>query len=325
MARTPKPWYRSERKAWFVTINCKRYNLGPNKSEAEKKFYQLMASPIQPDKITLYELMDDFLEWTQKHRAERTYTFYKHHLNRFAAENKDMECSDMRPFHAQRWLDSKEWGGTYKGAFVRTLKRCFNWGVRQGYLTHNPIRFLDKPKENHRDTPVTREEYDIIFKHTMNTDSFHDVVVFSWETGARPQETLRFTGSQFDEKNKRIVMENPKARGPRWRIIHLNDTAFEVVKRNPRPKGPVFRNRLGAPWTSNACSLRFGRIQNKVGRRVALYDFRHAYGTDMLKAGVDPVTVAELMGHTDVKMLMQVYQHLSQDIDYMQQKVQLRR
>ena len=41
----------------------------------------------------------------------------------------------------------------------------------------------------------------------------------------------------------------------------------------------------------------------------------------MLKNGVDPLTVAELLGHTDLKMLMETYQHVSQDFEYIQQQV----
>lgn len=41
MARSPKPWYRRERKAWFVTIDGKRHNLGPDRKAAFKRFHEL--------------------------------------------------------------------------------------------------------------------------------------------------------------------------------------------------------------------------------------------------------------------------------------------
>lgn len=45
MSRRPKPWWRKRRKAWYVKIDGKQYNLGPDKAEAENKFHQLMAQP----------------------------------------------------------------------------------------------------------------------------------------------------------------------------------------------------------------------------------------------------------------------------------------
>ena len=322
MARTPKPWYRKDRKSWFVTINGKRHNLGSDKEEAFQEFYRLMAGPIQIDKISVFTLMDQFLDWTEKHRAPRTYEFHQERLNRFVKDTADMDCLKLKPFHVQKWLDSKDtWGPTYKSGVVSSIKRSFNWAVRQGYLSTNPIQFLEKPKPNKRETPVTRDEYQALLANIDKKDPFYDLVVFSWETGCRPQESLRFTSSDVDEKNMRIVIENPKARGPKWRVIHLNKKALRIVKKHRMEQGPVFLNTRGNPWTPNSCANRFDRLKKKVGRMVALYDFRHAYATDMLKNGVDPLTVAELMGHTNVKMLMETYQHVSQDNAYIQKQL----
>ena len=75
MARSPKPWYRRERKAWFVTIDGKRRNLGPDRKAAFKRFHELMARPARRVVSTqsVAGIFDTFLEWTLKHRASRTY------------------------------------------------------------------------------------------------------------------------------------------------------------------------------------------------------------------------------------------------------------
>jgi integrase len=45
--------------------------------------------------------------------------------------------------------------------------------------------------------------------------------------------------------------------------------------------------------------------------RFSLYALRHAWATRALQAGVDGLTVAILMGHSDPSTLARVYQHLS--------------
>jgi integrase len=45
--------------------------------------------------------------------------------------------------------------------------------------------------------------------------------------------------------------------------------------------------------------------------RYSLYSLRHSWATHALQKGVDPLTVAILMGHQDPSMLSKVYQHLS--------------
>ena len=37
MARPNKLWFRTARNAWFVTINGKKHNLGPDEKEAKRK------------------------------------------------------------------------------------------------------------------------------------------------------------------------------------------------------------------------------------------------------------------------------------------------
>ena len=51
--------------------------------------------------------------------------------------------------------------------------------------------------------------------------------------------------------------------------------------------------------------------------RYSLYALRHSWATNALKRGVDPLTVAILMGHKDPSMLARVYQHLSHSPDHM--------
>ena len=77
MPHFPKPFYRKARRRWYVEINRKQVNLGPDRDEAFQK-YQLMASP-EPVAFcpadttqTLAALCDRFLEWVQTHRAEPT-------------------------------------------------------------------------------------------------------------------------------------------------------------------------------------------------------------------------------------------------------------
>ena len=324
MPRKSKPWYRKDRGFWVATIDGKRYNLGPNKATAEQKFHALMVNPGDNESITVFEVMDEFLDWTKKHRAIDTFHWYQKRLQRFVDECKNTACLKFKPLHVQRWLDQKEsWGPTYKAGMVTAFKRCFNWAVRQGYVKSNPVQFLEKPTARRRETPVTRKEYNVVLKNVNKRDPFYDLIVFSWESGCRPQESLRFSADDVMVNKKRIIIENPKDRGPKWRVIHLNSKALRIVKKHIKlqPQGPVFRNTTSQPWTPNSCSNRFNRLKKKVGRTISLYDFRHAYGTELLKAGVDPVTVAELMGHTDLKMLMEIYQHLGQDQKYIDKEL----
>jgi integrase len=64
------------------------------------------------------------------------------------------------------------------------------------------------------------------------------------------------------------------------------------------------------------------RLKDQFPGGLCAYLFRHTYATDALENGVDPITVAELLGHKDTTMVSRVYQHLSQRVEHMRQAAQ---
>lgn len=113
MARTPKPWWREDRQAFFVTIRSERHNLGPDKDEAFRRYYALMAKPperhTQADSPSLAVLFDRFLSWCQKHRVPRMYAGHRWHLQRFVdhlGDTAHQPALDIRPHHVMAWVDA---------------------------------------------------------------------------------------------------------------------------------------------------------------------------------------------------------------------------
>ena len=98
MARRPKPWFRKSRQAWFVTIDGVQHNLGPDKPEAYDLFYQLMRQPthkrVSPH--SLVAIIDEFLDWVQRHRSPESYEAYRYRLQRFAERYPDLVARSTR-------------------------------------------------------------------------------------------------------------------------------------------------------------------------------------------------------------------------------------
>ena len=59
------------------------------------------------------------------------------------------------------------------------------------------------------------------------------------------------------------------------------------------------------------------RLAAKFAPRYSLYALRHAWATRALQSGLDGLTVAILMGHSDPSTLARVYQHLSHNPDHL--------
>ncbi len=58
-----------------------------------------------------------------------------------------------------------------------------------------------------------------------------------------------------------------------------------------------------------------------MGGKICLTNLRHSFATRMLLAGVDALTVATWLGHSDTSMLSRVYGHLAQSPDYLHERL----
>ena len=376
MARRPKPWFRKSRDAWFVTVGGVQNNLGPDKKLAFDRFYELMRQPqeCKVDPRSLTTLVNAFLHWVRTHRSPDTLEWYRYRLQRFVEKHPDLRVGDMKPFHAQKWVDSyPDLSVTSRRNYLRSIKRCLAWAVKQGYLDKNPIAALEVPTGECREVVISSDEFETLLSFCRD-ENFRDLVIVTWETGCRPQESLRVEARHLDLANQRWVFPPKESKGKRApRIVYLNDKAMEITKKKLERNlsGLLFRNADGVPWTTEAVNCCFDRLQARMGRvemdarkmsvdddaiaafittlkptrktrgrelkktdaelrwearrkltdrlasslvpRYSLYAIRHSWATRALKAGLDGLTVAILMGHSDPSTLARVYQHLAHD------------
>jgi integrase len=287
MSRRPKPWYRRERRSWYVTVDGVRHDLGADKPAAFARFHELMAQPIRrrPVSQLLVALIDAYLEWCAQHRAPDTYIWYRDRLQRFAEVYPQLTVRDLRPFHVQQWLDRMT--GVVSGTkrnYCRAVKRVLRWAEQQGYIDRNPIAHLEQPKGGRRETVVSPDEFQQLL--ALVTDAaFRDLLTTTWETGCRPQELLRVEARHVDLKHRRWVFPESEAKGGWLRIVYLTDSALATTRRLllQHPTGRLYRNSAGKAWTTDAVNCAFVRLQVKMGRQRMKAENLQVRPTDVAK------------------------------------------
>jgi integrase len=381
MPHFPKPFFKKSRGLWYVEVDRRQINLGPDRAEAFRRYHALMREPqthtVCP--TAWAAIVDLFLDWVQKHRSPETFEWYRYRLERFCQRYPNLRAADIRPYHVQQWVDSYEdLTRTSKRNYVRTVKRCSRWAVQQGYLNTDPVQLMEVPGTDRRETVISPEAYQELLS-LIRDEAFRDLVVTTWETGCRPQESLRVEARHVDLARQRWVFPKSEAKGKREpRIVYLTDAALEITRRRMEqsPTGPLFRNHSGRAWTTDAvncqfCALRVRMLQSqgvdpeqlnrdiaklipqlkpcrkidgkavrKTDRqlrqearqkvlsryakervpRYSLYALRHSWATRALQTGLDGLTVAILMGHSDPSTLARVYQHLAHQPEHLLQQ-----
>jgi integrase len=274
MARPSKPWYWKARKTWCVYHNGERVHLGPDRAEALRQYHEIMAKPQQKRQPvpggSVVAILDDFLTWTEENRAPRTYTRYRDFIQSFVSKCGRLDVGDLNPAHVTNWLAThKGWNSTTKRNAITALQRGFNWAVKNRGLPRNPIRGMEKPEAKRRTTTMTAEEFDVVLEHVQDVP-FRDLLIVSYDSGSRPQETKQLETRHLQLDRQRAVIPGEEAKGGRARAIYFpTDRSLEIVQRlaKENPIGPLFRNNRGKPWTGFAVTLRFKRIQISIGQQ----------------------------------------------------------
>ena len=93
----------------------------------------------------------------------------------------------------------------------------------------------------------------------------------------------------------------------------LRDLVITHLNQHDHPSGPLFVGRTGERTTVTS----FARLFRRLLRRAELEDegitphkLRHAFGTTLVREGVDVATIAELMGHSNISTTS-LYLHAS--------------
>lgn len=329
----PQPFWRDARQCFFVQLGKKQVRLSPDRDEAFRLYHELMSRPAgqpandnRPAEPTatprlVVQILDEFLDWADKHKAPRTYGWYKENIQRFIDRiPPGLTVAELKPFHVTRAMaDFAHWANNTKADFIGAVKRALNWAADEELIDRSPLARLKKPAREAREMAVSPAEYRTIIE-AVREPAFLDLIELSWETGARPQELRKIEARYYDSGSGRIVFPPKQAKGKKhFRVIYLTPRAREIVARlhAARPHGLLLVNSEGNPWTKDSINCAFCRLEKKIGTKYHLGAFRKGYATEALKAGVDTVTVAHLLGHRDAGMVSRVYGHVQQDPEHM--------
>jgi site-specific recombinase XerD len=321
MARHASPWYREERNEWCVTLNGRLCRLGVHPADASppkksKKtgqwnapksirdaFHKLTqgAVPKQPDDAVV-SVLDAFIVWCEENRAGRTASRYQEFIQDFVNEYGRIPVTKLTSKHVSEWLATHDaWGSTTKRNAITALQRGFNWAVKNNNLDRNPIKGMEKPKtkdtsEEVRKKILTPAEFELLLTHIPD-ERFRDLLIVSYDSGARPQEIKHLEKRHIQPDKRRAVIPAGEAKGKVTRTIYFpTDRSWDIIDRltKERLEGKLFVNRIGNPWTAMAVKNRLEDFDHVFKRRITHYALRHSRITDWLTSGVDSHVVAKL-------------------------------
>jgi len=192
------------------------------------------------------------------------------------------------------------------------LNKASDWGMFSGANPVSKVRFY---KEGEKVRPLTEAEVSRVLDTARSISAakdaspmgreFYPLAVFILNTGLRRSEALGLRWSEVRDDAVRV-----RGKGGRVREVPLNADALAVLRDRRRDGSFVF----DVPNRDRAGVLR--RMTETVTRRTKvpfhIHLLRHVFASRLLAAGVDIVTVGDLLGHSAI-MTSMLYTHSSSE------------
>jgi len=187
-----------------------------------------------------------------------------------------------------------------------TIKNICKCAVDWGYMKASPAQGVRRPKEpNGRVRYLTSEERETLLREANPTLRLY--IVAALQTGARRSELIRLRWKDVDFKTRTVRFVNTKNGDSR--SVPMTDTLNDLIQGFARPLDPeasVFPEREPLALTRS-----FARLIRRLGlKNLSFHDLRHDAASTLAMAGVPLRTVAEILGHRDMRMTTR-YAHLS--------------
>jgi integrase len=128
-------------------------------------------------------------------------------------------------------------------------------------------------------------------------------------TGMRRSELLGLRWLDVDLENGRVMLAQTK--NGEGRIVYLNETAKAAIRSLSLRSDVCSTDLLFGGFTGEQVSMAFARVCKRLGiSDFRFHDLRHTAASWLRMQGADIHTVAQLLGHKDLRMAAR-YQHLS--------------
>ncbi len=251
--------------------------------------------------ILFDRLLEDYLKYAEdNHRSyKRDVTISKVLLKFFSK----MPLSNVTSWHVEKFKSQRKEEGKSLSTINReltVLKRVFNLGIEWKLTTQNPVKgvkFFKIPLEKLR--VLSEEEFQRLFNSA--TPHLRPILLTAVSTGMRRGEVLNLRWDDIDFKTGVIFVRDSKSYESR--AIPMSENLKEGLKqlRNGSDNEYLFCNLDGTPIESVNRSFHTARKRSGIAY-CTFHCLRHTFATRAVMAGVDIVTVQELLGHKTIAM-----------------------
>lgn len=230
----------------------------------------------------------------------------------------------------------KEHGTELSNGSVRAvhmlLHEAMDGAVKEGLIPYNPTEGTTIPKLGRKDKPVLMEaQIEKFLKHIEGDPIWYDFFYTDLMTGLRRGELCGLKWVDFDaksgklqirrsvryERGEPVIGETKTSEGTR--VLTLPQSLVKVLKERKKRLNSewIFPNpfKVENPFNPSVAYNNLKRLLDEAGLPdMRFHDLRHTFATHAATNGVDPKTLAGILGHTKASFTLDTYTHVTTDM-----------
>ena len=281
------------------------------------------------------KLLDRFSDglWLSDGLARNTLESYRRDLAQFGVWLSEAHAKSLLEATSPDLQRHLAWQVEHKkskprttGRLVSSLKRFYQFAVREGLRSDDPAASLESPKLP-RSLPKSLSEAEVeallAAPDVGSTQGLRDRAMLEtlYASGLRVSELI---GLKTIQVSLDMGVVRVLGKGAKERLTPLGQEAAEWIQRyqaearplllGARKSDAIFVTARGAPMTRQAFWGLVKRHALKAGIRQSIspHTLRHAFATHLINHGADLRVVQLLLGHADISTT-QIYTHVARE------------
>jgi integrase len=314
------------------------WRYGASEREARARLSELLRRQgagllAAPSRMTVGEWVERWLERKASTVRPKTVRIYTQVLGCLTAEVGAVRldrCGPLLLAEAFRRMAARGVGSRVREQAYVYGKSCFAEAVRVGALAQNPFDRIAKPKHEGRQRPEwsPAEAARFLAACERSRLRYAGMCALALLTGLRRGEAaglewrdVDFTGRRLAVRRQRLVVGGTPGWGPlktkaARRLVPLSERAVGLLRRQweslpeerRRPEAPVFCTDRGTPPHPDNLKRTLWALCREAGVPVvSLHQLRHTFASLAAAGGLDPVTLARVLGHSRPSTSLDIY------------------
>lgn len=311
-----RPWIAEITLSWTEEGKRKPQIIGyyETEEEAENALILNRVNPLSSKaNMTWGETYEEWSAIKYKKIKDKTVESYKGAW-KYLSKLKKMKCRDVRTSHLQKIIDqqSKRLGRSALSKIKTLATLLFKYAIREDIVVSekNYGSLIELPKAEKKEKVLfTQKHYDILFANAHI--EWVDTILIMLYTGFRISEFVSLLKDHV-YLDKRLIIGGGKTEAGTDRIVPIHSKIYNFVEKWYSKEGKtLIHKKDGSKISGNYYRkyIYYPTLEKLKIPQLVPHTTRHTFITRLNDAGVDPKTIAKIVGHTDVNFMLNTYAH----------------